>query len=140
MGGICSLAMAWENPKTFGLAASLSGAFQVERSYFLTNVLQRYRGKPKQIRIYLDSGITDFTGDDDGRRFSDRVAATLRGIGWRDEKDLRHFTDDKPLHEAELKAFGLPSHKWKEAETSQHNEFYWRIHVWRALTFLFPPS
>jgi hypothetical protein len=30
--------------------------------------------------------------------------------------------------------------KWKEAQTSQHNEFYWRLRSRRALTFLFPPS
>jgi hypothetical protein len=30
--------------------------------------------------------------------------------------------------------------KWKEAQRSQHNEFYWRLRVWRALTFLFPPD
>ena len=33
MGGICSVALAWEHPETFGLAASLSGAFQVEKQY-----------------------------------------------------------------------------------------------------------
>src|SRR5205814_1337343 len=32
MGGICSLALAWEQPEIFGKAASLSGAFQVERT------------------------------------------------------------------------------------------------------------
>ena len=39
----------------------------------------------------------------------------------------------------ELERLGLSRDKWKEAQTSQHNEFYWRIRAWRALTFLFPP-
>src|SRR5688572_9876074 len=39
MGGICSVALAWEHPETFGLVASLSGAFQVEKQYFLEKVL-----------------------------------------------------------------------------------------------------
>src|SRR5439155_10543388 len=55
LGGLCSLALAWEHPETFGMAASLSGAFQVERTNFLSNVVRAYRGKAKPIRIYLDS-------------------------------------------------------------------------------------
>ena len=139
LGGICSLALAWENPKVFGLAASFSGSFQIERSHFITNIVQAHRGKPKPIRVYIDSGVIDFTGDDDGRRYTDRMVAALRRIGWR-EKDLLHFTDDKPLREPDFGNFGLPAHKWKDAEISQHNEFYWRIRSWRALTFLFPPT
>ena len=54
MGGVASLALSWEHPKVFGLAASLSGAFQVERKNFL-KVLKDYSGKPKSFRIYLDS-------------------------------------------------------------------------------------
>ena len=150
LGGICSLAIAWENPKVFGLASSLSGSFQVERSYFLTNVLQSARtdrgrspaaaGKatPRPLRIYLDSGVIDFTGDDDGRRYTDRVAAMLRELGWRDEINLKHFTD-QPMLELDLGRSGLREDKWHEAETSQHNEFYWRMRAWRPLTFLFPP-
>ncbi len=139
LGGICSLALAWQNPKTFGLAASLSGSFQIERSCFLTNVLQAYHGRRKPIRIYIDSGVIDFTGDDDGRRYTDRVAAALRGIGWRDEVNLKHFTDVQPMLEFDLGRSGLRHDKWPEAQTSQHNEFYWRMRAWRALTFLFPP-
>ena len=38
-----------------------------------------------------------------------------------------------------LERAGLRRDKWAEAKVSQHNEFYWRQRVWRALTFLFPP-
>jgi enterochelin esterase-like enzyme len=138
MGGICSLALAWEYPKTFGLAASLSGAFQVEKTNFLRLGLAQYRGKRKPIRLYLDSGVVDYTGDDDGRKHTDAVAAELRRIGWEDGLSLQHFTDLHPLNDAELAQAGLPQHKWSEARTSQHNEFYWRLRAWRALTFLFP--
>jgi len=44
------------------------------------------------------------------------------------------------LTEAELEKAGLRRDKWKEAQTSQHNEFYWRLRAWRALVFLFPPN
>ena len=66
LGGICSLGLAWEYPKTFGLAASLSGSFDIEKSNFLKCALGASKGK-KPIQIYLDSGTIDYTGDDDGR-------------------------------------------------------------------------
>jgi predicted alpha/beta superfamily hydrolase len=140
MGGICSLALAWEHPDVFGKAASLSGAFQVERTNFLVNVLRPHQDKPKPIQIYLDSGTCDFSGGDDGRRHTDAVAAELRRMGWREGKDLVHYVDLKPLTEAELEKTDLRRDKWKEAQTSQHNEFYWRLRVWRSLVFLFPPK
>jgi len=140
LGGLCSLALAWEHPETFGQAASLSGAFQVERTNFLSNVLRAYRGKRKSIRIYLDSGTMDFSGGDDGRQGTDAVAAELRRIGWKKGGDLEHFVDLKLLTEQELEKTGLRRDKWKEAQSSQHNEFYWRLRAWRALVFLFPPK
>ena len=139
LGGSCSLALAWDHPEVFGLAASLSGAFQVERTNFLGNVLRAYRGPAKPVRLYLDSGTTDFTGDDDGRRNTEAVAAELRRIGWKDGATLMHFVDERPLTEEALAKTGLRQDKWKEALFSQHNEFYWRQRVWRALVFLFPP-
>ena len=132
------MALAWEHPKVFGAAASLSGSFQIESRHFVQSVLGAYRQKPKPIRIYLDSGKVDFTGDDDGRKDTGAVAAELRRIGWKDRKNLMHFVDLKPRTEPELERAGLRRDKWKEAQSSQHNEFYWRQRVWRALVFLFP--
>jgi predicted alpha/beta superfamily hydrolase len=134
------VALAWTHPRTFGAAASLSGSFQVEKGYFLKNVLQPYKRKPKPIRLYLDSGTIDFTGDDDGRRMTDALAAEFRRIGWKDDLNLKHFVDLHPLSEGDLERAGLRHAKWKEAQSSQHNEFYWRQRAWRALVFLFPPE
>src|SRR5262249_3348538 len=125
-------------PKVFGQAASLSGSFQIEKRNFLENVLKPYAGKPKAVRLYLDSGVIDFTGDDDGRRHTDAVTAELRRIGWKDERNLRRFTEVAPLTDEQLGQSGLRHDKWAEARKSQHNEFYWRLRVWRALEFLFP--
>jgi len=138
MGGLCSLALAWEHPEVFGNAASSSGAFQVEKTNFLKAVIQVYQGKPKPIRIYLDSGVVDFTGGDDGCVLTGQVAAELRRIGWK--SDLEHYVDAQPLTLAELEKTSLRRDKWKEAQASQHNEFYWRLRSWCALSFLFPPS
>jgi predicted alpha/beta superfamily hydrolase len=139
MGGICSLVLAWERPDVFGRAASLSGAYLVEGTNFLNSVLHGYHDKPKPFRAYLDSGVIDFTmGGDDGCALTGQVVAELRRIGW--TNNLNHYVDANPLTPAELEASGLRRDKWPEAQTSQHNEFYWRRRSWRALIFLFPPA
>lgn len=78
LGRLCSIVISWEHPETFGLAASLSGSFQVEHTNFLNSVLRDYRGKPKPVRVYLDSGVTDFMGGDDNCSLTGQVAAELR--------------------------------------------------------------
>jgi esterase/lipase superfamily enzyme len=138
MGGTCSLALAWNHPEVFGGAASLSGAFVVERTDFLFGLLRGYYGKPKPFRVYLDSGVMDFMGGDDGYVLTKRVAAEFRRIGWR-RRDLLWFVDRKQVTLDELEKSDLRSDKFAEAQMSQHNEFYWRRRSWRALTFLFPP-
>ena len=139
MGGICSVALAWQHPNIFGQAASLSGAFQVEEKYFLNEVLAKHRSEPKPIRIYLDSGTRDYTGGDDGAKETAAVAAELERIGWRKGENLLHFVDRLRTAE-ELKSFNLPEDKFREAQRSQHNELYWRLRVWRPLTWMFPPG
>jgi hypothetical protein len=64
----------------------------------------------------------------------------LRRIGWKDGRNLQRYVDLRPLTDAELERTGLRQDKWAEARNSQHNEFYWRLRVWRALVFLFPPK
>ena len=81
--------------------------------------------------------MVDFTGGDDGQELTAAVVEEFKRIGW--GKELMHYKDAKPLTLAELEKIGLRRDKWAEAQTSQHNEFYWRLRVWRALTFLFPP-
>ena len=135
MGGIVSLILAWEHPEAFGRAASLSGAFMVEKTNFLDNVLKPCKTKPKKSRVYLDSGVCDFMGGDDGRALTESVAAELKRLGWGDE--LLLYVDLKPLSAEALEKSGLRRDKWEEAQRSQHNEFYWRLRSWRPLTFLF---
>jgi predicted alpha/beta superfamily hydrolase len=139
MGGLCSLALAWQDPGVFGKAASISGAFQVERRRFIS-LLRAYTGRPKRVQIYLDSGVTDYSGGDDGRKDTAAVARELRRIGWREGVDLMEYAETHLLDEAESAGAGVPRDKWKEAAASQHNELYWRLRAWRALTFLFPPD
>jgi predicted alpha/beta superfamily hydrolase len=140
LGGICSVSLAWEYPKVFGRAASLSGSFHIEKRNFLEQVLRRAGPARKTIRFYLDSGTIDFTGDDDDRRYTDAVADELRRLGWKDGRNLERYTETRPYTDQELEKTGLPFDKWHEAQRSQHNEFYWRMRAWRALMFLFPET
>lgn len=139
LGGLISLILAWEHPEVFGGAASLSGSFQYDGTNFLNSVLKKYHDRPKPVRVYLDSGVKSFDGHDDNHALTEQVAAELRRIGWTD-KNLELFTDAHLLTPAELEKAGLRRDKWAEAQTSQHNEFYWRLRAWRALVFLFPPE
>jgi hypothetical protein len=139
VGGLCSVVLAWDHPEVFGGAACLSGTDISEQTDFLNLVLKNFHGQPKPFHVYLDSGVVDFTGGDDGRSLTGQVAAEFRRIGWTD-KNLKLFTDAKPLTPGQLEQTGLRRDKWHDAQTSQHNEFYWRLRAWRALTFLFPPD
>lgn len=138
MGGLCSLVLSWDHPQVFGVAASLSGAFQVERAHFLQRVLRPYGGPPKPIRIYLDSGASSGDGGDDGRSCTAAVTCELRRIGWRDGVDLWFHVEESLLTADQLRPLGLPEDKFREAQVAQHNELYWRQRVWRPLQFLFP--
>ncbi len=138
LGGICSLSLGWEYPKVFGRVGCLSGSFQIERRNFLKRILEPYQGKTRSVRIYIDSGTIDYSGDDDGRADTDAVVNELRRIGWKDGRNIRHHTDLHLLTDEELEKTTLPRHKWGEAQASQHNEFYWKLRAWRALEFLFP--
>jgi enterochelin esterase-like enzyme len=138
LGGLCSTVLAWEHPEVFGNAASLSGSYSFDKKHFWEALLEKEEGPPKRVRFYFDSGSVDFTGGDDGRQVTAAVVAELRRMGWRE--NLLHYVDEHPMTLEELAASGLRRDKWKEAQTSQHNEFYWRMRAWRALAFLFPPE
>jgi hypothetical protein len=57
------------------------GRFQVEKEFFLEKVLGNYSGVAKPIRVYLDSGTSDYTGGDDGLKQTEAVARELERIG-----------------------------------------------------------
>lgn len=135
LGGLCSTALAWEHPDVFGNSASLSGSFFFDERHFLES-LKNYKSTPKPVKFYFDSGVTDFMGGDDGRAMTAAVASELRNIDG--PESLLLYVDEHPMTPGQLEKTGLRKDKWKEAQTSQHNEFYWRMRAWRALTYMFP--
>jgi predicted alpha/beta superfamily hydrolase len=138
LGGLCSLALAWDHPEIFGGAASLSGAFLPNRPNFLDDVLRKSKVYRNRFRVYLDSGARAYV-EDDGRSRTKQIEIELRRLGWTKE-ELKFYVDRRTLTLRELQQSGLRRDKWGEARVSQHNEFYWRLRAWRALTFLFPSS
>jgi len=134
MGAVISLALGWEHPDVFGKIAGLSGAFQVESKAAIKG-LREYDGKKKKLKIFLDSGTSDYTGGDDGLADTEAVVKELRRIGYK--KELIHHIDHG-LTAEQLGPYHLNEGKAKEAVKSHHNEFYWRLRAPRALEFLFP--
>jgi hypothetical protein len=124
VGGLCSVVLAWDHPEVFGGAACLSRTDISEQTDFLNLVLKNFHGQPKPFHVYLDSGVVDFTGGDDGRSLTGQVAAEFRRIGWTD-KNLKLFTDAKPLTPGLIEQTGLRRDKWHDARASRHHEFYW---------------
>jgi hypothetical protein len=124
LGGICSLSLAWEYPKTFGLAGEFVRVVSVEKTNFLSQGIALYRGKRKPVRLYLDSGVVDYTGTMTDANIPDAVAAeiaTHRVGRWTDPSAL--YRTSTRCRTPNWRQAGLPQHKWGEARTSQHNEF-----------------
>jgi len=159
MGGICALALCWDRPDVFGLCASLSGAFMVEHQHFLRGIIRKARQYPTPevsqrlhdvhghlvqlphppFKVYLDSGISDYQGGDDGLKETTKVKQELIRLGWLEGRDLMHVVEGQPLTDGELEYHGLNRGKWGEAKANMHNEFYWKLRVWKPLEFLLPP-
>jgi predicted alpha/beta superfamily hydrolase len=158
MGGICALALCWDRPDIFGLCASLSGAFMVEHQHFLRGIVRKANQFPTPqvlqrledahirvdlplppFKVYLDSGISDYQGGDDGLKETTKIKQELIRLGWLEGRDLMHIVENEPLSEQEMEHHGLNRGKWNEAKANMHNEFYWKLRVWKPLEFLFPP-
>ena len=63
LGGICSMVLAWDRPEVFGRAASLSGAFQVDQTNFLNQVLRRYARAYALVRLRRPEQARAAVGD-----------------------------------------------------------------------------
>jgi predicted alpha/beta superfamily hydrolase len=106
-------------------------------------------------RIYLDTGISDYMGDDDGYFLTRELYNHLIFLGYPPSPSphLSFYVDTQPASsEEELRGhspvskhgnaigggYALPEYKWEDARVNQHNEWYWRRRLWRMLEWAFP--
>jgi pimeloyl-ACP methyl ester carboxylesterase len=136
MGGLVSFALALNHPEIFGAAACLSPWFENENNRYIHDVLRKQQEKPP-IRVYMDSGIRDARGLDDGHRGVLLARLELLRLGFVEGQDLDWFVDTRFATEAELHGSKVKPAKLIATLTDQHNEFHWNRRLERPLRFLF---
>ena len=110
-GGLISLDGAWRRPGVWGVVMAMSAAYGYDFISFA-------RGMDKlALRVYLDSGTTDYSGGDDGRVATITLRDGLVEKGWVLGADLQHVI----------------------GQGHSHSEDYWRARLPGALRWLFPP-
>lgn len=136
MGGLVSFALAANNPAQFQAAGCISPWFELEQNKYVHEVLRPMRHKPA-IRVYMDSGISDWRGLDDGHRGMLMARQELLRLGFITGVDLDWMVDTWFPTAAELENSRVRASHRTEALTNQHNEFQWNRRLERPLRFLF---
>lgn len=137
MGGLVSFALAANNPHVFGNCACLSPWFEYEDFTYIRQHLRKMTDKPP-IRVYMDSGIHDWRGLDDGHRGMLMARLELQRLGFTEGVDLDWMVDTWFPKASELEGSRVRKDKYAELATNQHNEFHWNRRLERPLKFLFP--
>lgn len=136
MGGLVSFALLFRNPTHFSAAACLSPWFEYEDFHYLRETLHRARKKP-DVRVYMDSGIMDWRGLDDGHRGMLMARKELLRLGFSEGEEFDWFVDTHFATEAELEHSHVKPEYWKPARENQHTEYQWTRRLERPLRFLF---
>lgn len=136
MGGLVSHALAANNPDLFGACACLSPWFEHGDFRYVRDVLRDMREKPP-IRVYMDAGIHDWRGLDDGHRGMLMARLELLRLGFTEGRDLDWMVDTFFPDEEDLAGSLVKPEKRALAKRNQHNEFQWNRRLERPLRFLF---
>jgi len=136
MGGLVSFALAANNPGEFGAAACISPWFEHENNAYIHEVLRPMASRPP-IRVYMDSGIRDWRGLDDGHRGMLLARMELLRLGFVEDADLVWKVDTWFPTDADLAGSLVKPDKWETARFNQHNEFQWNRRLGAPLRFLF---
>ncbi len=136
MGGLVSFALASRNPEVFGNAGCLSPWFEYENNRYIHEAVRKFEEKPP-VRVYMDSGISDWRGLDDGHRGMLLVKLELIRLGFKEGEDLDWMVDTWFPTETDLESSLVKKEHRKLAMTNQHSEFHWRRRLERPLKFLF---
>ncbi|PIS30124.1 MAG: histidine kinase [Candidatus Marinimicrobia bacterium CG08_land_8_20_14_0_20_45_22] len=112
MGGLISFMLVWEHPEVFSQAICMSPAFKIDQIDYVKNV-QKYSGKKKPIRIYIDNG----------------------GVGL--ETRLQPGIDDMLTALSEKGYIQDRDYFWVKDLTAEHNESAWAKRLPNALIRVF---
>lgn len=162
LGGISSLWIGWHHADTFGVIGSFSGSYwlgegtpQSMRALITANAAGN---TPDDLRVYIDSGDSSFSGEvsywSDSWAYSDWTRNALIGLGWSNhpgwdtDADLTSppenlsgdtapgnvpalvWTDELAVSNGNLLSVVGPGH--------MHNEAAWKARFGLALRFMFP--
>lgn len=136
MGGIVSFALAANRPDVFGACGCLSPWFEVEDFKYVREHLRQVTEKPP-IRVYMDSGIRDWRGLDDGHRGMLMARLELLRLGFAEGGDLDWMVDTWFPTPADLAGSRVGEARHGELAFNQHNEYHWNRRLERPLRFLF---
>ncbi|CAN5290111.1 hypothetical protein BH09SUM1_BH09SUM1_23870 [soil metagenome] len=134
MGGLVSFALAGNNPEFIGSALCLSPWFEQEQNRYIHEILRPMQEKPP-IRVYMDSGILDWRGLDDGHRGMLLARVELLRLGFKEGDDLEWFVDTWFPTEEELANSLVKRDKWETAKVNQHSELHFGRRAPKALLF-----
>lgn len=112
MGGLISFMLVWEHPEVFSKAICMSPAFKIDRLDYVKPV-QKYSGKKKPIRIYIDNG----------------------GVGL--EERLQPGIDEMLAMLNEKEYIDGCEYFWVKDFTAKHNESAWAKRLPSALIRIF---
>ena len=121
MGGLFSTYIAWEHPDFARHHAILSPSFRVTSNWrgHMETVERLRKGKPRQVRLWLDSGTQDVHGHgDDGAKNTQAARDALLANGFELGENFQYLLD----------------------EGADHSESAWSGRLHRILPFLFPPD
>ncbi len=111
LGGLFSTYIAWEHPEFARGHAILSPSYWITRNGGgeMETVERLRRGKPRDLRLWLDSGTQDSPGKgDDGMADTQAARDALLKNGFEEGPDFRYYLDEGATHHEDAWAARLP--------------------------------
>lgn len=134
MGGLVSFALAANNPEVFGTALCFSPWFEHEQNRYIHERLRAMQEMPP-IRVYMDSGIFDWRGLDDGHRGMLLARLEMLRLGFTEGEDLDWMIDTWFPSAEDFEDSPVKPDKRQPGRGNQHNEFQWNRRLERPLLY-----
>jgi predicted alpha/beta superfamily hydrolase len=111
LGGVFTTYIAWEYPEFACHHAAMSPSYGLmqDRNKSIKLINKMHKGKPRDIRLWLDSGTQDSPGHgDDGLQFTIKARDALIKNGYEQGKNLNFYLDEGATHHESAWAKRLP--------------------------------